>query len=82
MEEQLCKEPLDRLMQNVIAVRTAVLDEHLVQWTRNEGITQVGARACRLMFLGAGGRRGEGRMSHGDQSGQDMDCVAGCLVAV
>lgn len=42
VEAQLCKEPLDRLMQNVIAVRTAVIDEHLLQWSKEEGISQVG----------------------------------------
>lgn len=41
VETQLCKEPLDRLMQNVIAVRTAVIDEHLLQWAKQENITQV-----------------------------------------
>lgn len=40
VESRLCKEPLDRLMQDVIAVRTAVIDETLLQWT-NDGITQV-----------------------------------------
>uniref|UniRef100_A0A7S0R7Q6 S-adenosyl-L-methionine-dependent methyltransferase n=1 Tax=Chlamydomonas leiostraca TaxID=1034604 RepID=A0A7S0R7Q6_9CHLO len=41
VEAQLCKEPLDRLMQNVIAVRTSVIDEHLLQWSKGEGISQV-----------------------------------------
>mmetsp|Transcript_33349 Transcript_33349/g.99318 ORF Transcript_33349/g.99318 Transcript_33349/m.99318 type:complete len:293 (-) Transcript_33349:363-1241(-) len=40
VEDRLCKEPLDRLMQDVIAVRTAVIDETLLRWAE-EGITQV-----------------------------------------
>ena len=41
VESRLCKEPLDRLMQEVIAVRTVVIDETLLEWTK-EGINQVG----------------------------------------
>lgn len=41
VEAQLCKEPLDRLMQNVIAVRTDVIDNLLSEWCAKEGITQV-----------------------------------------
>jgi O-methyltransferase involved in polyketide biosynthesis len=40
VEDRLCREPLDRLMQEVIAVRTAVIDEALLQWTKS-GIKQV-----------------------------------------
>lgn len=40
VEERLCLEPLDRLMQDVIAVRTVVIDETLLQWTK-AGVTQV-----------------------------------------
>eukprot|EP00195_Chlamydomonas_chlamydogama_P004657 CAMPEP_0202920446 /NCGR_PEP_ID=MMETSP1392-20130828/76862_1 /ASSEMBLY_ACC=CAM_ASM_000868 /TAXON_ID=225041 /ORGANISM="Chlamydomonas chlamydogama, Strain SAG 11-48b" /LENGTH=255 /DNA_ID=CAMNT_0049613943 /DNA_START=380 /DNA_END=1147 /DNA_ORIENTATION=- len=40
VEDRLCKEPLDRLMQEVIAVRTAVIDETLLQWA-GAGINQV-----------------------------------------
>ncbi|KAJ9528267.1 S-adenosyl-L-methionine-dependent methyltransferase [Haematococcus lacustris] len=41
VEQQLCKEPLDRLMQDVIAVRTRVIDDHLMQWCKRDNIKQV-----------------------------------------
>jgi hypothetical protein len=41
VEAQLCKEPLDRLMQSVIAVRTVVIDEFLHAWCKEEGFKQV-----------------------------------------
>jgi hypothetical protein len=42
VENRLCQEPLDRLMQDVIAVRTAVIDETLLEWTKGtDGISQV-----------------------------------------
>lgn len=41
VEAQLCREPLDRLMQNVIAVRTGVIDDLLLEWCKKEAITQV-----------------------------------------
>lgn len=41
VESQLCKEPLDKLMQNVIAVRTQVIDEKLIEWCKADNTKQV-----------------------------------------
>lgn len=41
VERQLCKEPLDALLNDVIAVRTAVIDESLMRWSRADSIRQL-----------------------------------------
>lgn len=44
VERQLCLEPLDALLNAVIAVRTCVIDESLMRWAHKDGILQVGGR--------------------------------------
>ncbi|KXZ55401.1 hypothetical protein GPECTOR_3g53 [Gonium pectorale] len=41
VERQLCSEPLDALLNAVIAVRTAVIDESLMRWAHQEGVMQL-----------------------------------------
>lgn len=43
VEVNLCRQPLDRLLQSVIAVRTVVIDETLLAWTK-AGTSQVRVR--------------------------------------
>jgi len=40
VEEKLCSEPVDRLVQDIISVRTSVVDETVLHWTTG-GIKQV-----------------------------------------
>lgn len=41
VEKSMFSEPLDRLMQEVIAVRTSVIDETLLKWCKDDSIKQV-----------------------------------------
>eukprot|EP00798_Chlamydomonas_sp_ICE-L_P006695 gene6695-3363_t len=41
LEEQLLSQPLDTLLQNVVACRTVVIDEHVLGWAKNDGVRQV-----------------------------------------
>ncbi|EFJ50330.1 hypothetical protein VOLCADRAFT_88831 [Volvox carteri f. nagariensis] len=41
VERQLCSEPLDALLNAVIAVRTSVIDESLMRWSHQEGVLQL-----------------------------------------
>lgn len=41
VERQLCREPLDALLNDVILVRTAVIDESLMRWAQDNGIRQL-----------------------------------------
>ncbi|KAG2496603.1 hypothetical protein HYH03_005425 [Edaphochlamys debaryana] len=41
VERALCSEPLDALLNAVIAVRTAVIDESLLRWAHSDGVLQL-----------------------------------------
>ncbi|KAG2430342.1 hypothetical protein HYH02_013818 [Chlamydomonas schloesseri] len=41
VERQLCSEPLDALLNAVIAVRTCVIDESLLRWAHQDGVLQL-----------------------------------------
>ncbi|GIL91982.1 hypothetical protein Vretimale_18507 [Volvox reticuliferus] len=41
LERQLCLEPLDALLNDVIAVRTSVIDESLMRWAHQDGVLQL-----------------------------------------